>query len=361
MRPRRALLLAALALVGAALGAEGLIRLRAYARYGGLLDIYDLHHRTESGLLVPLPNLDVDFGTRTHVRTDEHGFRSPPVPMPKPLGTVRLAFLGASTTFCSQVPTNEHTWPALVGAELARRLDGVHVDFVNAGVTGYRLKDVRQMLDERVAPIEPDVIVFYEAANELAVDTHELAEAAGLAEPARPPSWLERLSLLYRLVRKNQAFLAAQDAGRGTEHKLDCDLEALARGFEERLVALIERAQGVASLVVLPTFATRFDRSQTLAEQLAHMEQSFTFMSYLRPEDLMTGFERYNDAIRRAAARTGALLLDDHGALQGKVECFADSVHFTALGCQAMAGRVTAGLLASERFRALVEAKKGTR
>src|SRR5262245_48253258 len=110
MLSRRTIGFALLALLLALLGAEGLIRMRAHAKYGRYLDIYDLHERLPTNLLVPLPNLDVVFGNGTRIRTDEHGFRSPPVAMPKPSGTLRLAFVGASTTFCSQVASNERTW-----------------------------------------------------------------------------------------------------------------------------------------------------------------------------------------------------------------------------------------------------------
>jgi lysophospholipase L1-like esterase len=357
MRSRTVLACAALALVLAPLGAEGLIRLRAHAKYGRYLDIYDLHHRLpETNLLVPLANLDVEFGAGTRVQTDEHGFRSSPVAVPKPARTLRLAFLGASTTFCSQVASNARTWPALVRDGLQERWPALAVECVNAGVTSYTILDSLQNLEQRVAAVEPDVIVIYDAANDLAVDTHALAEAAGLAEPARVPSWLERTSLLWRLIRKNRDFLAAQREGRGAGTKLRCDMEALAAGFEERLVRLVARAQQSAELVVLVTFATRFAREQPREVQLANMEQSFTFMAYLAPEDLLAGFEAYDRAIARAAARTGALLIDELDALQGREEFFADSVHFSEAGCVAMAQRLVRGLTAAQAFTTLAAA-----
>src|SRR5688572_25187522 len=229
MRMRRALALGGLALVLAALGAEGLIRVRAHARYGRYLDIYDLHHRLAvTNLLVPLPDLDVPFGNGTRVQTDERGFRSPPVAVPKLPGTLRLAFLGASSTFCSQVSCNERTWPHLVRVGVQERFPGLAVDHVNAGVTSYCLAESLQDFEQRVAAVEPDVVVICHAANDLAVDTHVLAEREGLAEPARRPGWLERHSLLWRLVRKNLAFQASQREGRGEGPKLACDLDALA-------------------------------------------------------------------------------------------------------------------------------------
>src|SRR6185436_2389146 len=141
MKASRLLVFGALGLALALLGAEGLIRVRAHLRFGRYLDIYDLHHRLESGLLAPLPNLDTAFAGNTRVQTDERGFRSPPVRVPKPPRTLRLAFLGASTTFCSQVASNEKTWPRLVQLALQEQLPDVTVEHVNAGVTSYTLAD----------------------------------------------------------------------------------------------------------------------------------------------------------------------------------------------------------------------------
>ena len=358
MSPGRLALLGLLAVAATPFLAEGLVRFRAHAKYGRYLDIYEVHERLpDTNLLVPLPNLDVSFG-ETRVQTDERGFRSPPVAMPKPPGTLRLAFLGASDTFCAQVRDNERTWPALVQRELATRFPEITVEHVNAGVTSHRVADSLAMLEQRVAVVAPDVVVVYAASADLAVDTRALAEAAGLVEPVREPGWLEHSSLLWRLVRKNRDFLENQRAGRSTDAKLQCDMDALASAFEERVVALAERAHEVSDVVALVTFATKFARTQPLEEQLANMEQSFTFMSYLAPDALCSGFEAYNRAIARAAARTGALLIDDCSSIQGHAEYFADSVHFSELGCEAMAHRVAQGLAASESFQALV-VKKG--
>jgi len=361
MKTRSLVVFGLAAVVLAGLGAEALVRGRAHARFGEYLDIYDLHERLPgSDLLVPLADLDTEFGGATHIVTDEHGFRSPPVPQPKPEGTLRLAFLGASTTFCSQARDAARTWPGLVAAELARRRPALRVDYVNAGVTSYLVADSALGLEERVAAVQPDVVVIYHAANDLAVDTHELAVVAGLAKPAGEPGWLEEHSLLYRLIRKNRRYQAAQAEGGSDGPKLDCDLEALARGFEDRLVDLVERASETAELVVLPRYATRFDRSQPREMQLTHMAQSFTFMAYLTPEALFDGFEAYDRAIARAAERTGALLIDDVDELQGCVPCFTDSVHLSERGCEVMARRIVEGLEECEEFRRLAEGRLAT-
>jgi len=128
-----------------------------------------------SGLPIPKP------GQHTgRIRINRQGFRSPEIPRVKPPGTVRLAFLGGSTTFCAEVSSNEATWPALVSRWLRERHPEVMFDYVNAGVPGYGLGYIRKTLKYRVSPLRPDIIILYEATNDLAGDTRGIATQRGL-------------------------------------------------------------------------------------------------------------------------------------------------------------------------------------
>jgi hypothetical protein len=71
------------------------------------------------------------------------------------------------------------------------------IDYVNAGVPGYRLEFIQKNLELRVKPLAPDVIVLYEATNDLIQDTTDLAKAQGLfAGQADPDDALAEVSLL---------------------------------------------------------------------------------------------------------------------------------------------------------------------
>ena len=159
-----------------ALGAEGLVRLRQWAKYGTAAPL-DSTFRVEvrTGLRVP-----DRAKVASHVRINSLGFRSPELDDPKPPGTIRLAFLGASTTYSAEVSSNEATWPHLVWQALEKARPGVRFDYLNAAVPGYTTEASLRNLLLRVKPLQPDVIVFYEATNDVALDTRHLARPRGI-------------------------------------------------------------------------------------------------------------------------------------------------------------------------------------
>jgi hypothetical protein len=57
--------------------------------------------------------------------------------VPKPAGTVRIAFLGGSTTFCAEGSSNQATWPHLVWQALQTAHPNVRFDYLNASAPGY--------------------------------------------------------------------------------------------------------------------------------------------------------------------------------------------------------------------------------
>ncbi len=69
------------------------------------------------------------------VEANSHGFRSPEIPLQKPPGTIRLAFLGDSLTFGSWSGGNETTWP-FHALEALRLAHGGSYDYVNAAMPG---------------------------------------------------------------------------------------------------------------------------------------------------------------------------------------------------------------------------------
>ena len=354
MRKRTfALSICGILLVGLA-SAEWLVRMRAHSRYGEFLDIYDFHEPVpELDILIPSPNLSIEFAGQTHIDTDSHGFRSPELEHPKPAGSLRIAFLGGSTSFCSQASSNESTWPHLVTDKLRADLTGLEVEYLNAGVTGYRTTHSTRNMRARVAPLKPDLVIIYHGTNDLAVDSKELAIAAGLASTFEP-SWLADNSLLWHLIQKNRRWMASQSAGKSNSDKLELDVSALAEVFRTHLTQLVQTAQAGSQLVALVTFSAKVRREQALEVQLENLQQSFSFMSYLSSEDIMTGYEAYNRVIEEVATQTGALLIPAADAIPPDAKHFADSVHLTDAGCEALAIQVHATLKVAPRLQELI-------
>lgn len=100
--------------------------------------------------------------------TNQFGFRGSEIPFVKPLHTIRIAFLGASTTIDQH--NYPHSYPEYVGYWLnlwakSQHLD-VQFDVINAGASGYHSEDTAARFVENVLPLQPDIAIYYEGANQ---------------------------------------------------------------------------------------------------------------------------------------------------------------------------------------------------
>ena len=169
------------AIVVILLTAEVVVRVRQTILYGSAARLEDAYiDDPKLDLRVPVANF-----SSGRISVNSLGFRGPGIAMPKPAGTVRIAFLGASTTWCSEVSGNDFVWPHLVTASLSKTFPGTRFDYVNGGVSGYTIQSIQKNLQYRVAPLQPDVIVIYEAANDLSIEVRELALKRGIIENTR--------------------------------------------------------------------------------------------------------------------------------------------------------------------------------
>jgi lysophospholipase L1-like esterase len=365
MRSRSSLIVIRVALVivgiGVALGfAEAGVRVRQWWKYGAVFSVNKFSNDSKSGLRVLTPG-EIK-GTLTDIRINSLGFRSPELEIPKPPARMRLAFLGSSTTLCAEVSSNEATWPHLVWSGLKATFPKSEFDYVNAGVSGYDVKDGILNLEHRVKGLEPDVIVIYEAANDLSHDTRLLAREQGIYQ-GRPVSrsWLAQSSVLWFLVEKQLQIRERQHAAVSGQKRLIFEPAQLSRHFEAKLTEFVRASQSVAPVVAVATFSYKFRPEQSKEEQLKAANTSLYYNPYMTVEGLLAGFTEYNRVIREVATHTNAILINGEFEIPGDDKHFADSVHFTDAGSVAMAGRVLRGLTRSDKFRALVQARRGDR
>jgi lysophospholipase L1-like esterase len=334
--------------------AEGAARARHWTRQGifwGTDQTYKMDPKTGLRVLIPYSN----FGP---VHINSFGFRSPEIPLEKPVGRLRLAFLGGSTTYCAEVSSDQMTWPYLVVAEIKRRFPDLDIDFVNGGVPGYTTRTLKPYLEKRVAQFRPDVIVIYEASNDLSVNSSALAREQGVATHTDEQSlgWLSHHSLLVYLVEKNLVVLRQQHPllGDGAQQKVVIDQARLDALYRRDLTALVEASKKVADLVVTVTFAPRLRTNQPPEELRAAAVTSLYYMTGMTPEAILEGFQHYNDIIRSVAAEENTLLIKDENSIPADAVHYKDSAHFTDAGSVLMARRVADSLLSSPRFLALV-------
>jgi lysophospholipase L1-like esterase len=269
--------------------------------------------------------------------------------VPKPQGTVRIAFLGASTTWCAEVSGNDKVWTHLVAEDLTRAFPGANVDYVNGGVPGYTAKSSLKNLEFRVAPLQPDIIVIYHATNDMSAELRRLAVEKGVMAqgPVDAPSWMAKQSLLWNLAEKNLRIWLAQRKVEANVGRLDVDAATLGESFRRDLTALVLAARQRAKVVAVATFSAQLRADQTADQQLQAAASALYYMPFMTPKGLLGGYARYNDIIREVARVTGAVLIEGEHDIPGDARHFADSVHFTDAGSRAMATRISRALAAN--------------
>ncbi|CAN5906213.1 hypothetical protein BH11PSE3_BH11PSE3_40820 [soil metagenome] len=175
-----------------------------------------------------LPNTTTPIG----LVTNQYGFRGPPVPFARQPRTVRIAFIGASTTVGNHAYS--YSYPEFIGHWLnrwaqARKLD-VTFEALNAGRESITSSDNVVVVRDEVLPLKPDLLVYYEGANQF--DLHTVVREVPCADgklpppaencPARPASrapasggWLNDLQYESALIHRAQALLAAREVPGG--------------------------------------------------------------------------------------------------------------------------------------------------
>jgi hypothetical protein len=155
--------------------------------------------------------------------TNEIGWRGPPLRHKKP-NTVRIVFVGASTT--AEAHETPYSYPELLGQWLGlwAAAHGLDLDFqaLNAGRESMTSTDIAAIVRDEVAPMRPDLVVYYEGANQFDLSSIAHGAEGGLKGrttlPVEPPSWLATAARHSEIaVRLRAALTLIGDSGNGRE------------------------------------------------------------------------------------------------------------------------------------------------
>lgn len=178
-----------------------------------------------------MPNATTPMG----LVTNQFGFRGPPVPFARSANTVRIVFVGASTTAGAHAAA--YSYPELVGHWLnmwaATRRPDIRFEVLNAGREAITSPDIAAIVHQEVAPLRPDLVVYYEGANQFQEAT--VVKDVPAISPVRPDAkpdgvvtrWLRDASHYSALARRTQALVAAVELPEGggewpkPDYKLD--------------------------------------------------------------------------------------------------------------------------------------------
>jgi lysophospholipase L1-like esterase len=213
--------------------ADGVMaRRRSTAGYSAAQSKETLAGKLWIGELDPLAQLERDSRTRPHpylgyaLRPSWHslpsdaqqcshdslGFRGKETTWEKPPGVFRVVTNGGSSVYGQSESHDEAVWSARLEDYLNDAKPAQHVEVINAGCSGWTSFEMLINLELRVMDLHPDLVVIYEAVNDMRAALY----TAGSPVPLRDNThwravWQDvRVSPLEQFLSKSRAYMFVQ-------------------------------------------------------------------------------------------------------------------------------------------------------
>jgi hypothetical protein len=291
--------------------------------------------------------------TTTGLVTNDFGWRGPPIDLRKKEKTIRLAFVGSSTTINAHV--YPFSYPELVNFWLnswAKQagLD-LNIETINAGREGVDNEDVVTIFRDEVAPLEPDIVVYDGATQRFTpaefVGRVPLGHAGAVANARQ--TWLEDRSAIVRRVTtilatetqepQKPSYQIRWPAGLDESDPplaypdLPNGLSAEIRGLDE-VRATLERSGG--ELMLSSFFLFAFDGMKLNPKSGIYNYINGTYYPY-RYADLARMAAFQNGVLRKYSRVHGLEFLDFAKEIPHDPELYGDAVHATYDGVRLQA------------------------
>ena len=144
--------------------------------------------------------------------TNQIGWRGRPIEVPRHDRTIRIVFVGASTTVDAHWMPFSH--PELVGHWLnlwaAAHHPDIHFEVLNAGRESVTTTDIANIVHTEVLPLRPDLVVYYEGGNSFDPGTivPDVPKGSAVRPPPKqklPPQWLQTAARYSALMGRIEA------------------------------------------------------------------------------------------------------------------------------------------------------------
>jgi len=310
-------------------------------------------HDPETGFNLPVPGASMGV-----IGFNQRGMRGPEIADAPPRDTLRLAFLGSSTTLDGGI-SEEQTWAAQTCSQIAAALPtGCKVEYLNAGLPAFGVPEVTRLFTARIAKLQPHVVIIL--PGDVSNDNTNMLRERGLEKSDLiKPSWFAERSLLWSKIELNLKVIAIQRAARRGAHFVDFDEMYYAEIFAQRLRSLLLEIKRLGQLPVVVTITGRIRPTQSEEDRFDAAMTLLFYNPYTSVDDLIAAQLAYNDKIRTVAAELDVPVVDDPYSIPGDANHFSDSTHFSPLGSGVQSRRVARHLLQSRVFNAAVRAIGG--
>ena len=318
------------------------------AQFEALDDVYVFEPRSGT----PYPTYR--FLRSTHypsgLVTNAYGWRGPDVPLNKPPGRVRVAFVGASTTLDAH--GDPFSYPEYVGRWLREwgraRHPSASFDVVNAGREGILSNSIAAIVRDELTAVRPDLVVYYEGANQFWPNDFARRPVVGLLRVLNPATRLEAYSAvgvrLRELIDRPASGVEPHKPPIAVDWPADLDEGHPAIGDPRlpvqlpRIVGDLDRMRGDLAAIdgtLMPSsFVWLVDPGLVLdarrdASVYRELNERYWPFSYAH----MRRFVDFENRVFRAYADARRLPFDDVDAVYPRdPRLFVDSVHMTAAG-----------------------------
>jgi hypothetical protein len=291
--------------------------------------------------------------------TNQFGLRGHPISLVKPDRTVRIAFLGASTTvnghgFAFSYPEHVEDW-------LNRFAEANHYDVrfeaLNGGREGINSDDIAAVTKEELLPLDPDLAVYYEGSNQFFTATRlvsppipprtEIDPHAAAVEHKLPAAWRSHLAIANLLDRALMGFQVAGEPVKPTYRLL------WPKGVDERnpnpdspdlplqlpvilkdLDAIRADLNSIGGRLAVCSFEWFTPRGEPLSATRHGFiyGQLNTVLWPLRYAEIRRLSDFQNRVFRNYAASRNIPFVDVAGELPQDPDLFRDAIHMTEVG-----------------------------
>lgn len=224
---------------------------------------------------------DVDTDETIPVHINSHGFRGDDYQVEKLPGVTRVVTLGASSTF-GYHDRDDQTYPRYLSDDLARTCDGrTNVEVINLGVPHLTSTEILALFRAEGAPLQPDVVTFYEGINDSSFDKPKKRSA--------PRRWL---ASGFRVLRDHFVVFAFVQ-------------EYLRSGAKRFSAAQVERHQRGRSEAFLRNLALLRDECRRVGATLIVANQQATSLMVPRETLRGTSYNAEQDLVARKLEAEG--------------------------------------------------------
>lgn len=267
-------------------------------------------------------------------RHNSLGFRGDESEVPKPKGRFRIVALGGSGTYTIKVKDYKKSFTALMERELKEKYSYENVEVINGGVGGYNSWESLINLQFRVLDLEPDLLVIYDAINDVHArlvvpQTYSGDNSGERKQWSRPPLSLWERSVLLRIANNRLKIFSMRHIGLEAYVNADTSYMYLRedpmRVLEENKPIYFQR--NLENMIAIA-------RQHKIGIVLSTWAHSPLIGDYVSLPPYQKGVAENNEVIRKVAGEQNVPLFDFAAVMPTDKKYWHDGRHVNELGSQ---------------------------